>query len=559
MTDAAAVVMKDASRTPPIARIARSTAIVMVLLSVAKMIALVQKLIIVRRFGVGAEWDTFVAANQVPEQLFSLIAGGALTYAFIPVFGGMLTRGDHKAAWRLVSNVMNTVFVVALAVSVVVFIAAPWLVTHVVAPGFSPDSAAQTAGLMRVLLISLLIFSLSGLASGILQTHQHFLLPALSPIVYDLGVLFGAAFLTRRFGVYGIAYGAVIGAAAHLLIQVPGLIAYGMQWRPRLDLRDPDLRGVIRLMIPRAIGLGLLNINLLVAISLASQLGTGAASAYSWGWALMQLPETLIGTAMGVVIFPTLATLSAAGDRVGKRAAMSGALRFILIGTILAAFLMVLVGRPLIGILQGGAFSASGADAVYVVLQAFAFGLIVHSCVEIVARSFYADKDTVTPLYVALLSAVINFALALTLPGLLGANAVRFSNVTSVFAFGMWPFSYAGVNGLAVANTVAVSVEVLVLLLILRQRWQGINGAVLITTIAKTLAASLAMSAAIVLIGVLLNGHASGLVQAIIKIGIGVIVFFAVAIALRTREFLELPALLRKRVTSVPLPVPSNG
>ncbi len=193
------------------------------------------------------------------------------------------------------------------------------------------------------------------------------------------------------------------------------------------------------------------------------------------------------------------------------------------------------------------------------VLQAFAFGLIVHSCVEIVARSFYADKDTVTPLYVALLSAVINFTLALTLPGLFGANAVRFSNVTSVFAFGMWPFSYAGVNGLAVANTVAVSVEVLVLLLILRQRWQGINGAVLITTIAKTLAASLAMSAAIVLIGVLLNGHASGLVQAMIKIAIGVIVFFAVAIALRTREFLELPALLRKRVTSVPLPVPLDG
>lgn len=548
MSDAAAVVMKDAARTPPLARIARSTAIVMLLLSVAKVIALVQKLIIVRRFGVGAEWDTFVAANQVPEQVFNLIAGGALTYAFIPVFGGMLTRGDHKAAWRLVSNVMNTVFVVALAISAVVFVAAPWLVTHVVAPGFSPDNSAQTAGLMRVLLLSLLIFSISGLASGVLQSHQHFLLPALSPIVYDLGVLFGAAFLTRRFGVYGIAYGAVIGAAAHFLIQVPGLILFRMEWRPRLDLRDPDLRGVIQLMIPRAIGLGLLNINLLVAISLASQLGTGAASAYSWGWGLMQLPETLIGTAMGVVIFPTLATLSAAGDRDGKRAAMSGALRFILIGTIPGAFLMVLVGRPLIGILQGGAFSAAGADAVYVVLQAFAFGLIVHSCVEIVARSFYADKDTVTPLYVALLSAVINFALALTLPALLGANAVRFSNVTSVFAFGMWPFSYAGVNGLAVANTVAVTVEVMVLLLILRQRWQGINGGILLTTVGKTLAASLAMSAAIVLIGVLLNGHTSGLVQAIFKIIIGVIVFFAVAIALRTREFLELPALLRSRV-----------
>lgn len=515
---------------PSLARLARSTAIVMLLLSVAKLISLLQKLIIVQRFGIGAEWDTFVAANQVPEQLFSLIAGGALSYSFIPIFGGLLARGERDAAWRLASNVMNTVFTVALALSVVVFFAAPWLVEHIVAPGFSPENAAQTAGLMRVLLISLLIFSISGLSIGVLQSHQHFLSPALAPILYDFGILFGAAVLAKRFGVYGIAYGAVIGAAGHLLIQIPGLIHFRMRWRPRLNWRDPDLRTVIRLMIPRAIGLGLLNINLLVAINLASHLGEGAPSAYTWAWALMQLPETLIGTAMGTVIFPTLAALSASGDQQGKRAAMSGALRFILLGTIPAAFLMILVGRAAIGLLEGGAFNASGADVIYSVLIFFAPGLVVHSAVEVVARSFYADKDTVTPLYIALLSAAINISLAVVLSSLIG------------------------VRGLAIANTVAVSVELLVLLVILRRRWQGINSNALIITVMKTLVASAAMSVGILLMMVLLSRLSGGrnleLLRVGVEVGIGLIVFVGAAFLLRLQEIREFISLIARRRAS---------
>src|SRR5579859_5338129 len=248
---------------PTAARLARSTALVMAFFTVAKLVSLLQKYIIVQRFGVGAEWDTFVAANQVPEQVFNLIAGGALGYAFIPVFSDLLLRADpndprRTAAWRLASNVMNAVFLTAAAIAVVVFFAAPWLVANVVAPGFPPDSAAQTVSLMRILLGSLLIFSISGLVSSVLQSHQKFVLPALAPILYDVGVLFGAAVLSRRFGVYGIAFGAVIGAAGHLLIQVPGLIQCRARWQPRLDIRNPELRRVIRLMIPRAIGLGLL-------------------------------------------------------------------------------------------------------------------------------------------------------------------------------------------------------------------------------------------------------------------------------------------------------------
>lgn len=499
----------------------------MILMAAAKAISLGQTLIIAQRFGVGAEWDTFVAANQVPEQIFNLIAGGALAYAFIPIFGGLLTRGEHDAAWRLASNVMNTVFLLAVGLSVIVFFAAPWLVANVVAPGFPPEGAAQTVGLMRTLLLSLMIFSISGLSIGILQSHQHFLLPALAPVVYDVGILFGAIFLTRRFGVYGIAYGAVLGAAAHLLVQVPGLIRYHMRWRPIINWRDPDLRHVIRLMIPRAMGLALLNLNMLVAINLSSQLGTGAASAYSWGWRLMQLPESLIGTAMGIVIFPTLAILSAAGDRNGKRNAMSGSLRFILLATIPAAFLMIVSGRGLVGLLEGGALDAAGVNAIYSVLVFFAPGVVVHSAAEIAGRSFYADKDTVTPLYVAFLSAVINIGLALTLPGVLG------------------------VPGLALANTVAVSIEVLVLLIIQRRRWQGLNENTLAVTAFKALIASIALSATILLMDALLGHLGSTRATMILRIGIelliGLAVFVVTAFALRMQEILELPRLIARR------------
>ncbi|MHB8629847.1 MAG: murein biosynthesis integral membrane protein MurJ [Aggregatilineales bacterium] len=519
-----AVSTPEAAPIPSVRQLARSTALVMGLLTVAKLISLLQKLIIVQRFGVGAEWDTFVAANQVPEQVFNLIAGGALTYAFIPVFGGFLTRGDTATAWRLASNVVNAVFAAALIIAVVIFVTAPWLVAHVVAPGFDAESAAQTVGLMRVLLISLLIFSVSGLTTGVLQSHQRFFLPALAPIVYDLGVLFGAAVLSRPFGVYGIAYGAVIGAAGHFLVQVPGLIAARARWRPTLNVRDPELRRVIRLMIPRAIGLGLLNINLLVAISLASGLGPGAPSAYSWGWALMQLPETLIGTAMGVVIFPTLSVFSAANDERAKRSALNGAWRFILVGTIPAAVLMVVAGRQALGLLEGGAFDAAGADLIYSTLIFFAPGLIFHSSIEVVARSFYADKDTVTPLYVALLSAAINLGL-----GLLLLNPM-------------------GVRGLALANTIAVGTEVTVLTLILWRRWHGLDSAALWTTALKVALASAALGiVSWVMLSVLADrNHFVQLFAALIAGGIA---FAGVAFVLRLRELGELLRLLTRRVT----------
>jgi putative peptidoglycan lipid II flippase len=517
--------------------IVRSTAMLMVLFAIAKGISLVQTVIIAQFFGVGAEWDAYVTANRIPELIVILISGGALGHAFIPIFSGYLARGDKTDGYRLASHVVNTVFTVAIVISLIVFVLAPWLVSDVIAPGFAPDVAAETTGMLRILLLSTIIFAVSGIFSSILHGHNHFLLPAVAPIMYDLGILFGVVFLLERFGVYGVAYGTVLGAALHLLVQVPGLIRHNAKWFPELGFTDPELWRVVRLMLPRIAGLGVFQFNFLVMTNIASQLGEGAVSSLDWGWRLMQIPQTLIGTAMGIVIFPTLAALSEVKDERGKRNAMSGALSFIMIASIPAAVGLILIGRPLLSLLERGAFDATATNLVYSTLVAFTLGLIVHSMLEIVARSFYADKDTLTPLWAALGGAAINLGLALLLSGVLSSENPDIRNV----------------YGLALANSVGVMFEVGVLIVLLRKRWNGINGGKLLRTTLKTLAASAAMALAVYVTGNIVGGVAPGgeLVSTVIQIGaqvaVGGVVFFGAALLLRMDEVSYIIRLLVRR------------
>lgn len=462
--------------------IVQSTLMLMVLFLIAKGISLVQTFIIARTFGVGAEWDAYVAAAKIPDTIVLLMGGGALGYAFIPIFSGFLAKGDTEGAWKLASHVVNTIFSAALVASILAFIFTPWLMQNVIASGFDAETMVLSISLMRVLLIGTLIFSVSGIVMGILQSHNHFLLPALAPIFNDLGILFGVMFLLKPFGVQGMVYGAVIGAILHLGIQIPGLLYYKAKWSPQLGLKDPTLWRVIRLMLPRLAGIGVFYFNFIVMNNIASRLGTGAVAGLDWGWKLMQIPETLIGSAMGIVIFPTLAALSEVEDEIGKRNAMSNALKFTLIASIPSALGLILIGRPLLGLLEGGAFDATATELVYGTLATFTLGLIVHSMLEIVARSFYADKDTITPLWASLGGAGINLVLSLTLTGILFSQT----------------FDVHSVKWLGLANSLGVMFEVIFLLVILRKRWHGINEQSLIMTTVKTIAASLIMAVAVI-------------------------------------------------------------
>jgi putative peptidoglycan lipid II flippase len=474
--------------------------LVMSLLAVSKVVGVIDDLVKARVFGTSADLDAFVAAGGLPELLNTVISGGALAAPFIPVLAGYLSREDRRGAWRLSSSVLNLALLATAVLAALVALCAPWLVTHFIASGFAPQQQALTAGLMRLTLLSTLVFAVSGVVMSVLHAYQHFLLPALAPILYNLGIIAGAIFLARPLGVWGLAIGAVAGSVMHLLIQVPGLLRYRFRWSPVLDWRDPGLRRVLRLMGPRVLTLGVVQLNALVAVRLASDLSAGSVSALNFGWRLMQMPETVIGTAIATAIFPTLSDLAAQG-RVGElRDTLAATLRAVLVLGMPAAVGLVLLGRPLIELLfRGGEFGGASTDAVLAASSGYAVGLVGHAALEVSARAFFARQDTRTPLLVATLGMVVALLLSLGLRGALGHA------------------------GLALANSLGVTFELLVLLWLARRSLGGVDGRRLARTLLRATVASAVMGLTLLALSACWPLSAGGLLRQALFLGAGLV------------------------------------
>ncbi len=504
----------------------------------SKITGILDDLILARIIGPGRELDAYYAAFGLPDLLFTLVAGGALASAFIPVISGLIGR-DRSAVWRLASAVINLAFLVTLIGSIVLAVFAPWIVSLTVGQGFTSEQQTLAAGLMRVILISTAIFSVSAIVMSALQAHQHFLLPALAPIMYNLGILAGVVLLAPRIGVWGPTIGVVFGALLHLLIQVPGLLRYGARWTPGVDWRDPHLRRVLSLLAPRVAGLGVVQLAAVISTSLASRLSPGSVTALNYGWRVMQLPETVIATAVATAIFPTLSELAASGQRDALRATISSTLRAILALTVPATVGLIVLGRAFVRVLfEGGLFESTATDAVVWALHGYALGLVGHSMLEVSARTFYAQQDTRTPLFVAAGAMIVNVVASLALRGALGHA------------------------GLALGNSIGVSLEVLALLIIARRRLGGIDERRILLSLARFAAAAIAMAVAIIALqsvfaawplpdGVVAGDsirRAIGIGVPLIVSGIvGLMVYVVVGSALGSEEVRALPRLLSRR------------
>jgi len=489
--------------------IIRSTGIIMAAFLVNKILAIGRQIVIAQTFGTSSQYDAFVAAFRLPDILFLLISGGALGTAFIPILTERLTRKnpDDPDGWQLTSGVLNTLLLVIAGLSVLMAIFALPLVKWLVAPGFSLETQILAANLMRLTLISTIIFSLSSLVGAVLHTRQHFILPAVAPLVYNLGIMFGAIFLAPTLGVYGLIYGAILGAVGHLLVQLPALIRYGIRYKLILDWGDKDLWHVARLMGPRVLNIAVIQVNFVVMFRLASEQATGTVSALDYGWDLMQMPQTIIGSAIGIVLFPTLSELAARGDIATLRQTLSQTLRIMLALAIPAMVGLIVLGRPIIQVMfERGAFGPESTAAVYQALQFWALGLIAHSALEVVNRVFYAQKDTITPLLSSVVSMFINLGLALALVQPLRAG------------------------GLALSNGVAVTVEVLIMLVIAHRRMAGVDAGSMVNTLIRTLLAAGAMGVAVVAfvslfptISPLFSAAGGGMLGLVVYLGAGLL------------------------------------
>jgi putative peptidoglycan lipid II flippase len=428
--------------------VARAAALVMIAFAASRAVGLVRQMVFGFYFGTGSEMSAYVAASRIPEMLYLVMAGGALGSAFIPTFTARLTRGDPKAAWRLASAIINLLLVILVPLSLLTILVAPWLVRTVVVPKFSPTLQAQTVALMRVMLLSTAIFGVSGIVMGVLNAHQHFLLPAIAPIAYNLILIAGAVLggLTN-VGIMGPAWAMVVGALFHLLVQVPGLMRYQAHYVPALGLDDPYVREVGRLMGPRVLGVAAVQLNFVVTNNLASGLAGGAIAALDYAWRLMLLPQGIFAQAVGTAVFPTFAAQAASGDVKALRQTLSSMVVTVIAVTFPATVGLMVLGRPIIAmIFERGAFTDTSVTAVAGALSLFALGLVAHSLIEILARAFYALHDTWTPAVSAVIAVILNIGLGLMM--------------LPMFA----RFGLPGHSGLALANSLAALVEMGVLL-----------------------------------------------------------------------------------------------
>ncbi len=407
-----------------------------------KALAFVRSVLVARQFRLSMELDAFNVANNLPDLLFALISGGALAMAFIPILSETLTLHGRAAAWNLFSRLANLGFLATASAALLVALFAEQIVRAQfgIAPGFGSAQQALVAELMRLNLIATLIFSLSGLVMAGLQSNQHFLLPALAPALYNLGqivgvlvfspaepyVIGGFALPALGLGVHGLVYGVILGASLHLLIQVPGLIKYQFRWTPSLDIYNPAMLAVLRMVGPRLLTMLGIQLMFIARDNFASRLDqVGAVSALTYGWMMMQVPETLIGTALAVTLLPTLSEMAARQDWGAFCAVIEKALRVLIALTLPAAAVIAAALHPLVRAVFG--FDAAGSSLLTWTTRVFLLTLTGYAVQELMARAFYARKQPWFPFFgvvVRMILYILVGALAVTYFRSVGAPVI---------------------------------------------------------------------------------------------------------------------------------------
>ncbi len=426
----------------------------------SNLIGLVRQILISHAFGTGTDYDAYVAASRYPDVIFNLIAGGALASAFIPTLTGFLAKDDRASAWKLASSIVNLVIVVLTLISLLSAIFSLQVIHYILAPDFSPAQQELAASLLRVLLIAPVIFGVSGLIMGILNAHQRFLMPALAPSFYWLGMIIGLIFFVPHLGIFGLAWGAILGALLHLGVQLPDLFKLPQRhYLFTLGVDDPAVHEVLWLMGPRLLGVAVVQLNFVINTIIASGQPEGSVSSLTYAFAIMTMPEVAIAQAIAIAALPTFSAQYARGAISEMRHSLASTLRGVLLLSIPATVGLILLRYPITAMLfQYGQFDAHSTDLVAWALLWYTTGLVGHSVVEILSRAFYALHDTRTPVIV-------------------GASAMGL-NVVFSFAFSALfvRLGWMPHGGLAFANSLATLLEMSALFILIRRRLKGIDG-----------------------------------------------------------------------------------
>lgn len=436
---------------------------------ISGILGLISDIILAGKFGVGPESNIYFAAFRIPDLVYNLLIVGGLSIAFLPIFAEYYSKNKDEA-WKVTNLVLNTFLFLLILISLVLFIFTPLLI-KLIAPGFSAENKTLAVSLTRIMFLSPIFFGLSSVFSGILQYFNRFMIYAICPILYNIGIIFGMVVLEPRFGVVGLAYGVIIGAFLHLVIQIPFVINSGFSYKPIFDFKYPAVKRIFYLMMPRVFALAGQQINLMVITAIASTISGGIAI-FNFSNAIFSFPIGIIGTSFAIAAFPTLSRHWANGQKKEFFDNFSTTFRQILFLAIPLSILIFILRAQIIRLLYG-TFGANKFDWMATRLTAaslgiFSLGILASALIPFIFRAFFALQDTKTPTQIAVFSIILNIVLSFFF-----VNILKFSNIFQKFTINVLKLTGIGnisVVGLSLAYTVAAILQFFLLLFFLYKK-----------------------------------------------------------------------------------------
>jgi putative peptidoglycan lipid II flippase len=404
--------------------VARAAAVVSSATLASRVLGFLRDLVIARAFGAGVASDAFFVAFRLPNLLRRLVAEGALSSAFIPVFTEYVTRRSRIDTLRMLRAVTGVMLLILGTLTLIGILAAPWVV-RIMAPGFfaTPAVGELTVRLARLMFPYLFLVGLAALVMGVLNAHRHFLLPALSPVALNVGIIIGALVLAPRLPepVVGLALGVLLGGAGQLLLQLPWLAARGLLTAPRLALGHPAVRRILGLMAPVVIGQSATHIGTVINTIVASFLAKGSVSYLYYADRLVEFPLGVFGVAVATAVLPTLSEQAARQDKPALRETLSFSLRLATFVSMPAAVGLFVLSEPIVRVLyERGHFGPTETAGTAAAVAMYALGIVGSTTAKISAQAFFALGDTRTPVKVSVGAMALNCTMAALLARPLG-------------------------------------------------------------------------------------------------------------------------------------------
>jgi len=380
--------------------------------------------ILASQFGAGDVLDAYYAAFRIPDMIYSFLVLGALSAAFIPVFTELWSEKKETDAWKLASGILHLIIFSLGLLALFGIVFTPWLI-EAIAPGFASDKREMVIMLTRVMLLSPLFLGMSAVFGGVLVSFKQFAAYSFAPIFYNIGIICGVLFLVPLFGPIGLAWGVVLGSLFHMLVQYPSVRRAGFRYRLSFASvwKDQAVRRVMKLMIPRSLGMGVSQISLLVMTIFASTLASGSLAVFTLANNIQSVPLGLFGIAFSLAVFPSLSLFIAQKKEKDFFIALAETARRILFFVLPLSIFMIIFRAQFVRVILGsGQFDWEDTILTFEVLKFLSLSLFAQSLIPLFARAFFALQNTKTPFYIALVSEALHIAL---IPILLPQYAVE--------------------------------------------------------------------------------------------------------------------------------------